>query len=367
MEAGICMIDKMETELEELSQASATHEYHSSDKSKRWLSYSQLATFLSCEYQWYTRYVTRIQPAVTPRAMSVGDGVHRGIATTLLGKGYKAGLKEWHEDITKLIPIDLLDTETAESFVTMYNDVELITLRLIEDIKERGWRVAVMPNGERAVELELSAPMEGCNDRFDGFAAHIDCILNDPISNTNWIVDWKTRKSFQGDDSESTNLQNAIYQYIAMKNGIEISGTVTYQVSSKPPKSPSLNKNGTMSRTAISTDWKTYKQALEDNGLDPSDYTDMMAKLDKDPVRPIKMYRGAEEIQNVWDQIVMPVANKIMEIDRPVRSMGYMNCLNCGSKSICLSAMRGHDNQMNLIGMSFDEEAVQIAIEKGIL
>lgn len=351
-----------------VSQASATAQYHSSDRSKRWLSYSQVATYLSCEWKWYARYVTRIQDKKLHRGLAIGDAVHRAIASVLMGESFEQGLTEWKEETYGNVPEEFLIDDDGNNIMENFEfTARVLVDRILGDLSQRHWSVLVLPDGRKAVELELSVPMPGLEERFDGYAAHIDAIIQDGLTGTNWIVDWKNRGNFQNDASEEVNLQNAMYQLVAIANGIPITGTITYQIMNKAPAKPKLNKDGSMSRTRIATDWPTYKAALEENDLDPADYEDMRMKLDTEFIRPIKAYRSEKELVKIWNEVILPVAHAIAEDRKPLRNMSHFSCMNCDARPVCLASLRGHDAYEWLRAFDYDQEAYDRSVERGIM
>jgi hypothetical protein len=323
------------------------------------LSYSQIADYLTCRHRWFLRYVLGIRPKVRAMPMEVGDAVHRALAAFLSGSPPEDGLAAWYRDLLAAIPID--DPALNAGANDLYSSAAAITERAIDGIRELGfWTYyldAVHPT-LAAVELELRCPVANWPG---GFVAHLDWIAHDPVQGRNWITDFKTRGYFTTDDDENVNLQNPIYQHVAAQNGIETVGTLTFQIKSTPPKRPKRNKDGSMSRSDVACDWKTYQYELIRAGLNPDDYADMQAKLaDKTFVVVTPAMRSAEHVANVWTQIVEPAASQMaadLAAWERIRNEGRFDvvpgyftrhlsprvCNGCGVRDVCVGALRGWD------------------------
>jgi hypothetical protein len=184
----------------------------------------------------------------------------------------------------------------------------------------------------------------------------------------NWLTDFKTRGQLQDDSSEETNLQHPVYQYVATANGVPISGSVTFQIINKAPAIPKMNKDRTMSRSVIATDWDTYEAALIRNGLNPKLYLDVKAKLNKEFVRVTRCFRSEEEVSRVWHSIILPAAWEMANGVQPIRSMGHFTCMNCAVRPICMASLKNYDTQEYLRGFTYDEKSDLLKnIEMGIL
>lgn len=320
--------------------AAATHAFHRTKHN--YLSFSQLADWLRCRYRWKLRYHDGLHPRQHVRPLTLGDAVHQAIAEGLAGGSRSPS--ETVEGALRAAGPDLPE----ELYDDVLRNAPAIAQRALDHVESLGWE-AITINGRPSVEIDFQVPLPG----FDGFIGHFDAIVYDRPYNTLRVVDWKVRKSFMDERSESTNLQHAIYQWLARANGIPVTSSVTFQLKNETPRQPKVNKNGTLSRTAIVTDWPTYRQAVVDAGQDPADYADMEAKLSSSKFsEPIFTYREDQELINIWKTIVLPVADeiawersKLQEIPDhvPVRSQNHLNCAPCPFREVCHQKLAGYD------------------------
>lgn len=332
------------------NQQAATSNFH--DTRHNYLSYSQLADFQACPYRWSLRYFRGLRPKATARPLALGDAVHQCIANWLINQNrdsaeaIQEAMDHWVETNT---PDDFYNTEKEEEFYEIIAIAPQLAAMLAENIKERGWQTLNI-NGKPSVELDLQTQI---GNGFDAFIGHLDWLCWDPNSNLIRLVDFKVRRTFMPQEAEETNLQQAVYQELCRRNGIPVAGTVTFEVRNSVPSSPKLNKNGTMSRTAIQTDWPTYRSALVDAGLDPAGYADMEEKLaGYQFTNPLHSYRTPEETRRIWDTVVLPVAGQINELKttlradnahEPVRVLKHLTCQSCQFRTVCLQSLSGYD------------------------
>lgn len=337
-----------------------TQNFHN-ERNPQLLSYSGISLYLNCRYKWKVLNVYGLKTGFGPRALELGTAVHEGLAYYLAGKGTIAeGVTEWQDREYAKIPKDE-DTISLDGFVHSEDaiwdygrDALIVIGSVLAEIDRLGLKTYVDASGPW-VERELTAYLEN----WDGFAGHIDWIAVDGQGRL-WVVDFKTRKTFYDDASEDVNIQNALYQYLALAHGLNVSGTITLQVRSDVPKRPKVNKDGTVSRAKIVTTWDVYRQTVVDAGQDPSEYEDMRLALSTvEWTKSIVQYRSVQETAIVWDSIVEPLSIE-MAIARDrilsrsymdnakgnrvtVRNMNHRNCNGCSIRDVCLAGLKGYD------------------------
>ena len=173
------------------------------------------------------------------------------------------------------------------------------------------------------------------------FEGYVDLVIREKSTGFVFLVDFKVRASLLERPEEDYDQQMALYQFLLGLQGIQTMGSIIYQIKSSIPKKPSLNKNGTMSRSEISSDWDTYRSALIDANLEPSDYLDMREKLsEKQFQKPIKTYRTPETVIAFWENAVQLVREIQVFDERSTqtiapRSFNQFNCPSCGMKALC--------------------------------
>lgn len=194
-----------------------------------------------------------------------------------------------------------------------------------------------------AVETEYSRPaLPGI--RFGGV---IDLLARDRQTGGVWLVDVKTRTAFGDPEQEEFDMQLASYEAVLHANDIHPLGSQILQVRRTPPRKPSRNLDGSMSRVKLATDWRTYKAALIEAGLNPDRYQDMQAKLsDYELYRHTRVYRSPEEAEAVFQRVVMPVIRQL-PFARTTAAEPWRNprreCTRCAAYPLCSEELRGRD------------------------
>jgi hypothetical protein len=256
--------------------------------------------------------------------------------------------------------IELMDEEELEIIESLRHDAPIIAARTLENMNLTRFRVVAF-QGKPMVELSLTAPIFG----WDGFHTTLDVVLEEIATGDKWLLDWKVRKQFTPVEAEEVNLQKVCYQHVLRHHGVEVQGTIMFQIKSQAPAIPRLNQNGSMSRARVATDWPTYKAALIANNLNPDDYqSEMEPKLDVEFMRETRCYRSAEEVESFWNGIVVPAAREmrkvVMSLDvnpgRIFRTMNHYTCNGCWARAFCLGELRGEDLDFLLRTDYIDEE-----------
>ena len=312
------------------------------------LSFSQISTYLRCRQEWQYVYQGKLAPRMDARPLSLGSAVHIGLATALreyhcgqmsVEDGVRKGTESWKE--RELARDDLFEEE-IEAIHQVAADAEQIAIRTLRKLPIDEWETVTDPAGIPMIEYYFTIPLKG----WGGFHGYIDWVGRHKPTGQIWLVDWKVRKSFQPYEAEEVNLQNAAYQYAIFRILRKpLVGTITFQISDKPPAKPKLNKDGTMSRALIKTDWETYKAALLEAGLSPDDYLDMAEKLSTvEFFRPAKEYRTLDTVRRVWKEVIEPTAREIRRSNKiVVRNLGHRTCNGCAYRQLCLAELGGGD------------------------
>lgn len=335
----------------------------------RLLNVSQIYEFSRCRYRFNLGTMLRIQPRAVMRAPDLGSAVHAGMEAVFreLADASRFGVPFSRENaavhsgaaIQQYIrsQIDLRGgiEKTPVEEVAALHEIETEAIRVLERqvriFEVDRWEVVLHPEtGEPLIEAAVQVPMD--LDPWEGFHATIDIVLRDRRnSGIVLVADYKVRKAFTPPDSEEVNFQQIVYQHVLRQIGVETDGTMMWQIKSSAPAVPKLNKNGTMSRSRVATDWATYRDELIRNGLDPEDYRgEMEPKLDVQFERQDIVVRSPEVASRTWEEIVLPAAREIGalytgEVPGPemYRHMGPYNCKGCWARDYCNAELHGED------------------------
>lgn len=323
------------------------------------VSVSQLQSFMSCSKKWEYGYVENLTPRVERPYLSIGKLCHTGMQTAMQYKwehGNDVGWCREHALNAALMAME------SEHFVYMqgnsFLDEEIPDVKQVlvdaESVFEQAfwefdidkYEVYTIQKGDKkipALELHFVVPCAGSK----GLHGYIDAILLDKTTGFLWCTDYKFRKSLSPDEEEANNVQNAVYTYACNKMGIPITGTMTWQHINTPAATPSINKNGTISRAKIKITWDKYAQFCWEHGNNPEDYREEMEpKLaDNEFFRATYEYRNPEFVKAIWNDVIVPAsyAVKSARTKKNRRSFYPWNCKMCQYQSLCQAELRGYD------------------------
>lgn len=328
------------------------------------VSVSQLQSFMSCSKKWEYGYVENLTPRVERPYLSIGKLCHTGMQMCMQ-KVWEAQQREdscpcaWvMEDIVNY-SVDAMTAEwnhymASNSFLAeeipdqekTLEDAIAVFTQAIEEFQPWKYRVLTLYKDGKpipALELHFVVPCNGSK----GLHGYIDAILQDTDTGFTWCTDYKFRKSLSPDEEEANNVQNAVYTYACNKMGIPITGTMTWQHVNTPAATPSINKNGTISRAKIKTTWAKYAHFCATHGQDPEAYqAEMEPKLaDNEFFRATYEYRNPQFVKSIWKDVIVPAAYavKSARTKKNRRSLYPWNCKMCQYQSICQAEMRGYD------------------------
>ena len=338
--------------------------------SEHWLHYSQLAAWLECRQKWVWGYIKNLKRRQSQTYFSLGSTTHKSMEHLLLGSSDEEF--EQAMEAIKQKQLDQFPTDDTEGRMVVVENCQLgeeLARRNYRDIPEN-WELVYLPEGVTytkdddptnsvmvsngkvpAVEVRLRCKLDVPG--WEGFQGTMDAVLKEKESGLVFVWDHKTMSQYKPKMATTDcNLQFACYQRLLRLNGIETAGSVQNEIKNKLPTYPKLNKNGSMSRVKIASDWETYSLALVANGLDPDDYEDMRdGKLTYQPYIRTKHHRTQEAVDLVWNMIVEPAA---FEMGRAIQfinsgtiypTWSERACQFCSYYDICVAMLNGEDHE----------------------
>jgi hypothetical protein len=245
---------------------------------------------------------------------------------------------DMNQTIEKEIKEKFQDDQTIQEIERIAGEAVTVATRVFAKLRSEFSFTTIM------VEQPLQCEIQGIL-----FQGTPDWVIE--TDSGNWVVDHKFRKTFYPASSEDVNLQMFLYQRLIKEaTGIDTVGSRQLQIQPRTPIKPEKIKSGKLSKSNIWCDWETYEQAVIDNGEDPNNYVDMKIKLDNKKwydIEECKTRRTPEEIQRVWDSVIIPVAHKILENKQSgkeaIRAMNHFNCKNCDMLEYCVEDLKGGD------------------------
>lgn len=299
-------------------------------KKRQYVSWSEIQAWCACRMKWYWAYEVRIAPKRIERAPSVGSCGHVAIAAVLQGKGFVGAITNWVEAELNRRP--LFDEEIAE--IRAVADLILKIMPRYLDTYQDSFEPVL-------VEHKFEIPIRGIRSRLIGYW---DAIVRDKEGHL-WLLEHKFPQArFRTDDNLDLDGQIGTYQYAAHRLGYSVIGTVYNQLLGRLPAVPKLNKDGSVSRAAVYTDWETYSAFVIKQKLDPNDYKDMVGKLvDFKFFQRNHIYRPLIETR----LFARDMERRIWDMQRSkkhiYRSESFITCGMCSYRELCLESMKGGD------------------------
>ena len=299
-------------------------------KKRKHTSWSEIQAWCACRMKWHWAYEVGIVPKRVARAPSIGSCGHVAIAAVLQGKDWEKAVGDWLERETNKRP--LFAEEQAE-----IQEVADLILKIIPR-----YLAFYQDDFEPVlVERKFAIPIRGIRTRLIGYW---DAIVRARDGHL-WLLEHKFPQArFRTDDNLDLDGQIGTYQYAARRLGFPIVGTIYNQILGRLPAVPKLNKDGSVSKAAVYTDWKTYRDFVAEQKQSPDDYREMKEKLaDFKFFQRNHIFRPLIETQlfardmerRIWD---MGKSKKHI-----YRSESFITCGGCSYRELCLESLKGGD------------------------
>jgi hypothetical protein len=179
---------------------------------------------------------------------------------------------------------------------------------------------------------------------------YVDKVVRDD-KGRRWLMDHKFVRTIPTADQRFHELQLLLYVWLRerWKKDESIDGVIWDYARSKAPVRPELlkKKGGLSKRKNIDTDWFTYLETINQQGLDPDDYRDMEEILEGKEETFFERVTLPKPPKRMVDQIVEDFRITAITIQKmkgiAPRSMSQFNCSGCEFKILCEAEVRGHD------------------------
>jgi hypothetical protein len=307
--------------------------------------------------------------------MNLGSALHRMIEAYLLGESPEDVLTAWADEVSpdwkNFATATIEDEENDIAFsldgligAQIADVVQRATALLPGIIQELAgkWMVCFDRDGLPMIEYPISYRLD------DGVHFHgvVDAVLLEKATGLTWVVDFKTKEYIQTEPEDDFETQTQLYGFVLRQMGVPIVGSIIYQISTKVPKIPKTNKDGSMSKTDIHTTWEIYERTLLENGLDPQNYQGMREKLSRKKFfQQVRTYRSPETLAKAWSEFIEGV-NFMLEAQEifatrqfrgegtAPRNMNNFSCPRCQYKLFCTAEYIGGDAS-HLLGHMFEK------------
>lgn len=311
------------------------------------VSHSRVKLWRKCKHAYNYRYVQKLRKRIKAHALNVGIIFHDCIEAWALGKSYKPVLKKYDQEMK-----NLFQGEREE-----FQDAFDLAKGMVD-----GYTSYYEVDDYVAVELEVNIPL---TDDID-YIGYIDALVNK--DGGLWLMERKTCKNFLGDDFTSMDIQTVLYRWALPQMGYEVPRGIIWDMAKKKlPVQPQLLAKGGLSKNSkIDTTYELYSQAIEDNDLDPDDYSDMLEMLktkENNFQRRVSLpFSKLMEDQVMKDFKETAIEIKILGETLTNRNLGR-DCSWCDYKDLCHAELKGLDTNF-IIKKDFTTKEQRDAKEK---
>lgn len=210
---------------------------------------SMVKKYRRCKRQYYYSMVEKLEPRLPDIKLKRGSWQH-----ALLDAKYSG--KDWlkvHNRLTK--QFNQLFIEERE----MYGDLPDQVFRMMKGYEQR-WK-------KEDEDWEILHVEETFEVKFIGgnvLNFKPDLVIRDHSTEEKalWIVDHKTTRSIPSADWRIEDLQSTVYYWALKEVGYDIKGFIYNYIRTKDPTVPKVNKDGSISRRRIDTDYYTLATFL---------------------------------------------------------------------------------------------------------
>ncbi len=226
------------------------------------LSQSKVKTFLRCPKKYEYRYEEGLVPKQKVLPMERGTWIHECLEAYYLGKDWKKTLKRLTREFRHLFE------EEREHLGDLPGEVDRIMRGYLAHWDDSHWEVLA---AEKPFHLKLKSGLI--------IKGKLDLVIRDNVGV--WVCEHKSNQKLPRDAPRIPDPQTTLYNYALHGMGItDLVGTIHNHVRTTPPSVPYLLKRGGLSKArGIDTDYRTYRAAIKENGLDPKDYRDVLHRM----------------------------------------------------------------------------------------
>lgn len=292
---------------------------------EEYYSHSKVKTWRRCHKSYDYKYTQGLVRRTSPSALLRGVVYHEMLDNRVMGKDPMEPLVEYEKTYRKLWTEEQGEYPSPDELRSLYHRYC------------KKWENDGLDYRGRS-EIEVVVEYRGL--KFKGILDKMPIDREGRV----WIMDHKTHKVIPDEETRFSDLQTVLYHWAMECNGEKADGVLWDYIRTKPPAIPEVLKSGGLSQRAnIDTDYDTYMQAILDNGLDPSDYGDILSRV-KDKVffkRVFLPHPSKDMVQSVVEDF-FATAREIENSTCTARNMSR-DCKSCSYYQLCQAEVRGLD------------------------
>lgn len=297
------------------------------------VSQSKVKTWRRCRRAYHYKYVEKIRAKRKSRPLAFGTLIHQMIERDAEGD-------DWREVITEMDPKQMkLFAQEKEEYGEILNDTRRIMTEYFTYWENDGLNFCRIKGQSAEHEFEVEIlPDVIFNGKIDGIGRR---------NGLRFLIEHKSYKRAPTDDDRWRNLQSVTYfKAMDMLGWKPVDGTCWDYLWSKPPLTPSILKDGSMSKKSVDTLPIAVVEFIEENDLDPDDYADFIKAVEKNRAKWFqRVYTVVnEEVKEfVWDDFVSTVEEMVDGHGKKKDMNIERHCSWCDYEPLCRARMQGLD------------------------
>lgn len=306
---------------------------------------SEVQDFLRCRKRWDYKWKQELIPKKRNNKLLFGSLFHKYLENLYKTKNHEKSQQIMLQELNDNFDVELEMEDMEDKLLNISN-------HYYEKYKSDFLSMNII-----GVEVQFSVPLKnGIN-----FTGTIDLIYKDPEGNL-WFSDHKTTNSLEKYEKNAIldrqinrywwaiqqlaegNGQVLNYENLKLENPYGFMYNIIYK---DYPVAPKVLKSGGLSKDKNQkTTYEMYIQAIKDNNLPLSEYTDILGHLSSQGDRffsRITVHRNQNEIEATMSDVKEIVVD--METAKVYRNITTDCQWDCQYKDLCLAEIDGSDGQ----------------------
>lgn len=304
-------------------------------------SFSRLKSWRSCKKKHDYAYNQLLRKKAPPVPLFRGNFIHEMIENQINHGDYSKVIKKYKKQFGSFF------IEERE----IYGDLIPESIRIVEGYFERwGENGGLKYYTDKATGKKAEIKLE--IDLAPGilFVAKVDAMPETKMGI--WAADHKTHKNIPDEESRFSDIQLVTYCSMLPKAGHpKPVGVMWDYLRTKAPTIPEVLKSGELSKAKkIDTTPEVFLKAIKDHDLDPKDYKDILASLEKSSKNKfferVWLPHPSKSLVSQIDHEILDTSKQILEFGTKIkdRNMGR-DCKQCSYYNLCHAELRGLDSK----------------------
>ena len=293
-----------------------------------YFSHSKVKSYRRCPKSFEYKYIQGLSRKTAPGALTRGVVFHEMLDNTVMGKDWREPLEAYRKVYDRLWDEEKEAQSHPDELESLYHRYQ------------KFWKNDGLQYNNRS-EIEVQCEHRGL--RFKGI---IDKIVT-TSEGLVFVCDHKTHRVIPDENARFSDIQTVLYYWALQQNGEQVDGVLWDYIRTKPPTAVEVLKKGGLTRRAnLDTDEATYMKAILDNGLDPNDYQEELAKARRNVFfKRVYLPRPSEGMVREVVNDFFDTAEEILNAKKFPRNM-TRDCKSCTYYSICSLEVRGLDSDL---------------------